>query len=198
MTSIAAIGVGIVVWAEWMTWRASRDGLPNRPGPGPQGTHGQIVVVPGAPSRPDGRPGPMQKWRCRIAVRSANSVDTRFLFCGGPSHAGHTEAAVMARYAITKLGLPPTNVLLEEASRTTWENIFNALPLLETATSIVIASNTFHARRARRYLATQRPDLADRLRRGRDWMPGELAPLKPWLVLYEWRRSRLARGQGWT
>ncbi|WP_442856896.1 ElyC/SanA/YdcF family protein [Frondihabitans sp. 762G35] len=86
--------------------------------------------------------------------------------------------------------------MLEEESKNTWENVAMSLPFLEDAQSIVIASNTFHARRVRSYLQKQRPDLALALLRGRDSIPGELAPIKPVLALYEWRRARKARSQG--
>ena len=99
----------------------------------------------------------------------------------------------MADYAVNALGAPRENVVLEECARTTWENIAYAIPLIEQAPSIKIASNTFHARRARKHLAKQSPVLAARLHRARDYVPGELVLGKLLLALHEWRRSRRAR-----
>jgi len=74
----------------------------------------------------------------------------------------------MAEYAVRALGVPKENVVLEERARTTWENVAYCIPLLEQAPSIKVASNTFHARRARGALAKQSPQSAARLRRAGD------------------------------
>jgi uncharacterized SAM-binding protein YcdF (DUF218 family) len=98
----------------------------------------------------------------------------------------------MADHLVDALGVPRENVVLEECARTTWENIAYSIPLIEQALSIEIASNTFHARRARKYLAKQSPLLAARLHRA-DYVPGELVLAKLVLALYEWRPSRRER-----
>lgn len=95
----------------------------------------------------------------------------------------------MADYAMNVLHVAPSMIELEEQARTTWENIAFTLPQLRSATQIKIASNTFHARRARRYVLKQAPELGARLHRARDYKLGELAPVKLMLVIYEWRRA---------
>ena len=186
--AIAGIFSGVVallVVTELATWRASRQSVGRAHGP-----HGQdIVVVLGYRSRPDGHANYVQRMRTRIALRSVSSRG-RLLFTGGAVVGEATEASVMANYA-RLIGFPADRIILEEASRTTWENMRNALPYLETADSIVIASNTFQARRARRFLAEQAPHLASRLRRGEDFRWGENLPLKIYLAIYEIVRSRL-------
>jgi len=68
----------------------------------------------------------------------------------------------MAAYAL-RLQVPFDRVGLERTSRTTWENISFALPMVDGYDAIAIASDPMHAARARRYALEQRPDLADRL-----------------------------------
>jgi hypothetical protein len=172
---------------ELVTWRASRESVAG----GPASSGGDIVVALGCRSDPDGRISFMQRWRTRIAVRSV-SPSGLILFTGG-SAGGRSEAAVMADYAIEH-GFPAERIRLEEQSRTTWENIRNNLAILEMATEIRFASNTFHARRARQYLVKQAPHLADRLRGGRDFVWFEYAPLKAYLVAYELIKSRARTG----
>jgi uncharacterized SAM-binding protein YcdF (DUF218 family) len=126
-------------------------------------------------------------------VRSTDPPLGRILFSGGPTTGGRSEAAVMAEYAIDVLHTPPGFVELEEHARTTWENIALSLPRLREATQIKIASNTFHARRARRYLLEQAPELASRLQRADDYRLGELPLIKPLLLAYELIRVVRAR-----
>jgi uncharacterized SAM-binding protein YcdF (DUF218 family) len=187
----AGSATALVLWSEYVTWKASFDAVPvGNLDPAARGD-ADVALVLGFRSSEDGRTNAIQRWRVRIAVRSVDRRRARFVFSGGATRGGVSEAALMARYAVEELGIPVSNVTLEEQSRTTWENIAFSIPLLADATSIVIASNTFHARRARRYLAKQSPELAARLRRGADYRFGELLPLKPYLAIYEWRRSRL-------
>ncbi len=68
---------------------------------------------------------------------------------------------------------------MEDTSATTWENVRNVIPFLETAEWIVIASNGLHAEKAREYLRRQRPDLANRLVRGQEHRFGEMFHVKP-------------------
>ncbi len=61
----------------------------------------------------------------------------------------------MADYAKSVLGFDGT-VILEDQSRTTWENITNVIPLLEDVDRIKIVSQPAHALKARAYLRRQR------------------------------------------
>ncbi len=89
----------------------------------------------------------------------------------------------MARYA-RETGGYHGELVLEESSRSTWENIAFAIPFLRDVDRIKIVSLPTHAETARRYLAQQRPDLAARLVRGQDYRFGEWMPLKPVFALY--------------
>jgi uncharacterized SAM-binding protein YcdF (DUF218 family) len=68
----------------------------------------------------------------------------------------------MAAYA-AGLGVSADRIGLETKSRSTWENLSFALPMVETCDSIAIASDPMHEGRARRYALQQRPDLSARL-----------------------------------
>jgi uncharacterized SAM-binding protein YcdF (DUF218 family) len=68
----------------------------------------------------------------------------------------------MAAYA-AGLCVPADRIRLEMTSRSTWENLFFALPIVESCDSIAIASDPMHAARARRYALQQRSDLRDRI-----------------------------------
>lgn len=181
------IGLVIVVaalfWGEWASWRASRQEYP-RPGPPVGG--GEVIVVLGYPSAD--RPNIVQRYRVRVAVRSRDHAADRsvLVFTGARTRPGahRSEASVMAEYAVGSLGVDPSDVILEERATTTWENVQYSLPLIMPFSAVKIASNTFHARKARRYLWRQAPAVAARLRPARDHEFGELLPFKPLLALY--------------
>lgn len=95
----------------------------------------------------------------------------------------------MADYAVHVLGYRG-HVVLEEESRTTWENITNVIPMVEDADRITIASLPAHALKARVYLRRQRPDLAARLGRADDVRLGAWFLLTPVLAAYGLRTLR--------
>ncbi len=182
----AVLGVAFG-WAEWITWKASRDVLP-------PGAVGPGRVVPGESVLVLGCPLPvLQRWRVRIAVRSTDPDYARFVFSGGAVRGAVPEAQMMADYAVRELGMPPHNVIVEDQSRTTVENIVNSMPLMTDSPAIKIASNTFHARRARQILRDEAPELAARLVRARDYLPMEWGPLHAALVAFEGYRDLRAR-----
>lgn len=88
----------------------------------------------------------------------------------------------MESFAREELGFTDRSVL-EAQSTTTWENIANALPIIDReltpATTISIVSNSHHAEKARDHLWQMRPDLARRLVRGGDYRFGEHPLVKP-------------------
>ena len=79
---------------------------------------------------------------------------------------------------------------LDRTSMSTWENIHNAIPLIETADRIKIVSNSLHAEKGRAYLWRLRPDLAERLVRGADYRIGEMFFLKPAAALIGFKNLR--------
>ncbi|MEU4596577.1 YdcF family protein [Nocardia sp. NPDC023988] len=174
---IAVAALGAMLWGEWVNWRASRTEA--RPDTGGS----EAVVVLGY--RNAGRSAnAMNRWRVRAGLRSLDpgASESRLVLCGGACAGPDTEASVLARYARER-GYTG-ELVLEENSRSTWENIAFALPLLKDVDRIKIVSLPTHAAVARRYLAEQSPELATRLVRGRDYRFGEWMPLKPVIALY--------------
>lgn len=178
-TALAAAGVAVLVWSEWLNRRWS--GVLTGNGDG--GT--EAVVVLGF-RNPRPKANLVNRWRVRAGVRSidaAGESDTRLIFAGGPSGGGAAEARLMAEYAKSVLGYGGT-VLLEDRSCSTWENVTNVVPLLEDADRIKFVSQPAHALKARVYLRRQRPDLAAKLVRADDCRPGEWLLAKPLLAAY--------------
>lgn len=172
---IGALVVAVLLWGEWEHWRAARRRMGTRPGD--RGT-GEAVVVLGY-RNPGTRANIVNRWRVRAGLRSQDPGPgpSRLVLCGGPVGGRISEADLMAAYARGPRGY--TGVLVTEArSRTTWENIQNAIPLIADADRIKIVSDSFHAEKARAYLWRQRPDLAERLVPAADYQFSELTLIK--------------------
>jgi uncharacterized SAM-binding protein YcdF (DUF218 family) len=186
---LVSSAVAVVAAVELATWRVSQRAPALRRG------GCCAVIVLGYPSRRNGSPHAMQKWRTQIAVRTLGRVDDGWLiFSGGITRsAKESEAAVMARYAVSVLGVPSERVVVEEQARSTWDNVLFSLPLIDAGGSeqIAIASDPFHAEKARRYLAVQRPDLTARVVRAADYRVFERWWLKlPSMAYYVLLRLR--------
>jgi vancomycin permeability regulator SanA len=172
---IAAVVVAILLWGEVAHWRASH----RRTGHGQSSGRREAVVVLGYKNR-GGRANYLTRYRVRAGIRSLDPAATEsvLVLCGGAVAGDVPEAELMERYARDELGYSGP-ILLDRDSRSTWENIQNAIPLIENAESIKIVSNSLHAEKGRAYLWTLRPDLADRLSRGEDYRFGEITLVKP-------------------
>jgi uncharacterized SAM-binding protein YcdF (DUF218 family) len=136
----------------------------------------------------------INRWRVRAGLRSLEATDrqSRLILCGGVTAGRHSEAEIMAQYARSVRGYEG-QIVVEQASRTTWENVQNLITLVEDAPWIAIVSHPFHAYKARVYLHRQRPDLAARLVRGADYRPGEWLVAKPLLAVHgHWSNRRLS------
>ncbi|WP_409463011.1 YdcF family protein [Amycolatopsis sp. GA6-003] len=179
--------VALAGWAEWEHWRSSRRGMGSRPGT--SGT-GEAVVVLGYRNR-GSRANFVNRWRVRAAVRSQAPGPSRLVLCGGAVGGPEPEAALMARYARSR-GYRGS-LVLETESRSTWENVLHAAPLIEDADRIKIVSDPLHAEKARLYLRKHRPDLAERLVPARDYRFGEWTAVKPVLAVLGKRSLRRLR-----
>ncbi|MEL7976077.1 YdcF family protein [Isoptericola sp. F-RaC21] len=166
-----------LAWSEWLNRRWSRTLVADAAGPS------QAVVVLGFRN-----PGPaanaVNRWRVRAGLRSLDpTARTRLVLSGGATTSGRSEARVLADHATGVLGYGGP-MLLEEESRSTWENVAKVLPLVEDADRITFVSQPAHALKARVYVARQRPDLVGRLTRGADHRWGEWLLFKPALAAY--------------
>ncbi len=131
----------------------------------------------------------MNRWRVRAGLRSLDGAEARLILSGGPVGGQKPEAELMADYAREVRGYRG-RLLVEPESRSTWENVRNVIPLIEDADRIKIVSHSLHAEKARAYLWRERPDLAARLVRGKDYRLGEWLLVKPALALLGLRNLR--------
>lgn len=180
------IGVcaAVLAIAEAAHWLASHRMV----GADKAGTGREAVVVLGFRNRGE-HANAVNRFRLRAGMRSLSprGTETVLVLCGGAVAGSTSEAEIMARYARGRLGYSGP-ILLDPCSRTTEENIRNAIPLIEDADTIKIVSNSMHAAHGRAMLWEQRPDLAERLRRGDDYRFGEQPLLKAYATLRSARR----------
>ncbi|AYG04897.1 YdcF family protein [Gryllotalpicola protaetiae] len=187
MTSLVLVGA-VLGTAEFLHWRASWSEL------GAEGSRGgrEAVVVLGYRNA-GGRANWMNRWRVRAGIRSFDprAEESLLVLCGGAVGGPVPEAELMAAYARER-GYAGA-IGRDGASRTTWENVTNAIPLIEDAATIKVVSNSLHAAKARGFLRQQRPDLAARLVRGADYRFGEQLWLRPIAVVIDLRHSLRSR-----
>jgi len=198
IVAAAVLVAALLAWGEWAHWRASgrRLGSPRRE----PASH--AVVVLGFRNRGT-RANYLNRYRVRAGLRSIDPAATENLvvFCGGSVGSAVSEAELMAGYARGKRGYTGA-MRLDTHSRTTRQNVENAIGLVERFDVVTIVSNSIHAEKARAYLWMLRPDLAARLARGRDFRLGEITLVKPVAAFFGLRALRdvgsvgLGRGNG--
>ncbi len=187
--TLLAVAGGVLAWAEYVDWRASRRRLggPARPG------CSEAVVVLGYRDHGE-RANFVNRYRVRVGLRSRSpqARESVLVLCGGTVAGDVPEAELMARYARERGYAGPIRLDLD--STTTEENIRNAIPLIEDAETIKIVSHSPHAEVGREYLWELRPDLAARLVRADDHRFGEAPLLKVAAAIKATRyRARLRR-----
>lgn len=193
MLAAASGLIALVGWAEVIHWRASWRRLGQVVGI----DGSEVVVVLGVRNR-GARANYLNRYRVRAGVRSMSPTapDSVLVLCGGAVAGTETEADLMARYARDELGYDGP-LRLDRDSHSTWENIGNAIPLIENADVIKIVSNSLHAEKARAYLWKRRPDLAHRLQRGEDYRLAEITLAKVFLSLrHAWLQLRGGQHDG--
>ena len=136
---VTALGVGLGVHVHRTGKRSPR--FPSRP---------VTAVVLGARVHPDGTPSPALVDRVRVGLELLRTGQAqRLLLSGGAPDARPSEAATMARLALES-GAQQASLLLEETSRSTFENAARCAELLEARgeTEIILVSCDFHLARA--------------------------------------------------
>lgn len=133
----------LFVSSVWTVYRLNEGVLP-------AGTRADAALVLGAAAW-DKRPSPVFRERINhaIALYQGHRVG-KIIFTGGRSKKGYmTEAEVGRRYAL-KQGVPAHNILFENTSRNTYENLNNIRPILQAngISSVVIVSDPYHLARA--------------------------------------------------
>ena len=146
--TIAAVGAAaaaVLVWGEVVHWRSSRRRLGGQPAPGPR----EAVVVLGYRNRTD-RANLINRYRVGAGIRSQSRTSQSpasqrptsqgvLVLSGGSVGGPIPEAEVMARYAREVLHFKG-ELVTETESRSTWENIRNVIPLIESADHVLIFS----------------------------------------------------------
>jgi uncharacterized SAM-binding protein YcdF (DUF218 family) len=176
--ALLAVGAAVLLASEGIHRLASTRSLGDAPGRA-DGTPGREAVVVLGFGNAGPRANRINRYRVRAALRSMDprAASTALVLCGGSVMGDEPEARILARYA-RELGYRG-EVVLEEASRSTRENVANAIPLVEDADTIRIVSDPVHAEEARGYLRAARPDLAARIARADDYRFGEMTWMKP-------------------
>ena len=144
MAIAAAAVVLLFAVTVWQVFDTGRQTLP-------KDTVADAAVVLGAAAW-DKRPSPVFRERINhaIALYQSHRVN-KIVFTGGSPKAGFmTEAEVGRRYAI-KQGIPAHDILMETASRNTYENLQNIRPVLRSNSiaDIIIVSDPYHLARAK-------------------------------------------------
>lgn len=185
-------GAALVVAAELVHHRAARWYL-GKGDATPRDAVEAVVVLGFADAATTA--GHVNRRRVAYALRSQRGARSTLIASGGAVAGPVAEAELLAAHA-RALGYDGA-LVTETASRSTWENVRNVIPLLENAERIVIVSDAVHAAKARYYLHRQRPDLAARLAPADDHRLGEDLVLKaPTAVLglFDLVRARLFPG----
>lgn len=115
----------------------------------------QIMIILGCQVMPSGTPSVLLRDRLDKALDYLEDHPDMTVVVSG-SMAGtepKTEASCMAEYLIAN-GVPEENILLEDRSHNTWQNLQFSAELLaergyDTAADIVVVSNGFHLTRIR-------------------------------------------------
>lgn len=128
------IAAAVVVLADVLHARAARRGHGVRTDLD-AASQGSIVLLGFANRRP--RINMINRWRARIAVRCARSWAAATIICsGGAVHGPVAEAELLRRYFRAQLGWSG-QIIVEDASRSTWDNVRNVTPLLLDADWII-------------------------------------------------------------
>nr|WP_279118508.1 YdcF family protein [Snodgrassella alvi] len=113
-------------------------------------TEADAAIVLGAAAW-DKRPSPVFRERINHAINLYRAgIVKKILFTGGSPRAGFmTEAAVGRRYAIRN-GVDANDIIYENHSRDTWQNLVNAKAIADDndLNSFIIVSDPYHLARA--------------------------------------------------
>lgn len=112
--------------------------------------HADAALVLGAAAWGQ-KPSPVYRERIAEAIVLYKSGRVRYLiFTGGTPEAGYpAEGEVGRRFAIEN-AVPPSAILIETTSRTTWQNLANAKEVLQSngLQTVLLVSDPLHMRRA--------------------------------------------------
>ncbi len=102
-----------------------------------------FAILLGCPCRKDGSMSRSQVERCRLAMAAGSSYRT-LVITGGAVKNKWPEAQTMAAYIRTRCPIP---VVIEDKSRTTWENLKNTREIIGDV-PVLLLTSSLHAPRA--------------------------------------------------
>ncbi len=102
-----------------------------------------FAILLGCPCRKDGSMSRSQVERCRLAMAAWSSYRT-LVITGGAVKNKWPEAQTMAAYIRTRCPIP---VVIEDKSRTTWENLKNTREIIGDV-PVLLLTSSLHAPRA--------------------------------------------------
>ncbi|WP_286500010.1 YdcF family protein [Faecalibaculum rodentium] len=102
-----------------------------------------FAILLGCPCRMDGSMSRSQVERCRLAMAAWSSYRT-LVITGGAVKNKWPEAQTMAAYIHTRCPIP---VVIEDKSRTTWENLKNTREIIGDV-PVLLLTSSLHAPRA--------------------------------------------------
>ncbi|WP_301094769.1 YdcF family protein [Faecalibaculum rodentium] len=102
-----------------------------------------FAILLGCPCRKDGSMSRSQVERCRLAMAAWSSYRT-LVITGGAVKNKWPEAQTMAAYIRTRCPIP---VVIEDKSRTTWENLKNTWEIIGDV-PVLLLTSSLHAPRA--------------------------------------------------
>lgn len=156
-----------------------------------------LILVHGCPARPDGTPSTCNQRRANAAVKAYREGRAPYvMFTGGAVLNSHSEASVMARYAVSQ-GLPESAILTEEESHHTVTNLSVAKGIMKKRgmKTVLLVSESMHLVWAKQ--------LAD-FYRMRTWLyPADMLPpytdayqnAQPWDEHEPWKTQTGAYGK---
>lgn len=147
-----ALTGGLVLLAWGLAWALAAI-LLDRQGRRPPRTQAyDAIVVAGCRVRPDGRPSGALARRVRLAVElHRKGVAPRIVLTGGRIGAAPVSEARSAATLCEALGVPPADLVLEEASTNTLENAVFAGRLIRG--EVLVVTDCAHTFRCRRMFA---------------------------------------------
>ena len=115
--------------------------------PGPQIGYEAIIVL-GAQVKKDGSPSVQLSWRLDAAAEAYQSHPVPIVVCGAQgSDEPATEASVMKAYLVN-LGIPEDQILMDDMSFSTNQNLRNAHELLGSTEKVLIVTSDYHLPRS--------------------------------------------------
>lgn len=149
---IGALATAILTLPALVALAVHRYGQRTHPAP----PAARTAVVLGARVHPDGSLSPALVDRVRAGARLVHEGKaSRLILSGGSPDGRPTEARAMAALA-GELGVAREQLVLEEASRSTFENAARCRPLLGDETEILLVTCDFHLARAVAHFRTHR------------------------------------------